>query len=100
MISIYDVLRRPIITEKSSHQSSKLNQFVFEVHPKATKSQIKEAVETLFDVNVKRVNVMNQPAKRNRRMRNRRLLNRKPMYKKAIVSLEAGDTIDIFEGVQ
>ena len=62
--------------------------------------QIKEAVETLFDVNVERVNVMNQPAKRSRRMRNRRLLNRKPMYKKAVVRLQAGDTIDIFEGVQ
>ena len=100
MTSVYDILRRPIITEKSAHQSAKLNQFAFEVDPRATKAQIKDAVETLFDVTVLRVNTINQPAKRNRRMRNRRLLNRKPAYKKAIVTLESGDTIDVFEGVQ
>ena len=100
MINIYDILRRPIITEKSSYQSGVLNQYVFEVHPKATKAQIKDAVETLFDVTVERVNVMNQPAKRNRRMRNRRLLIRKSGYKKAIITLSPGDSIDVFEGVQ
>jgi large subunit ribosomal protein L23 len=100
MTSVYNVLRRPIITEKSAHQSSKLNQYVFEVDPKATKAQIKDAVETLFDVTVVQVNVINLPAKRNRRMRNRRLLNRKAAYKKAIVSLNAGDSIDVFEGIQ
>ena len=50
MITVYDVLRRPIETEKSRHQSGKLHQYVFEVAPQATKPQIKEAVETLFDV--------------------------------------------------
>ena len=71
MTSIYDILRKPIITEKSSYQSSELNQYVFEVHRKATKAQIKEAVETLFDVTVLRVNVINVPAKRSRRARSR-----------------------------
>jgi large subunit ribosomal protein L23 len=99
MTTIYDILRRPIITEKTSFQSGKLNQYVFEVDRKATKTQIKEAVEALFDVDVLRVNVTNAPAKRSRR-RNRRLLVRRPGYKKAIVTLKPGDTIDVFEGVR
>lgn len=99
MITIYDVLRRPLITEKSSYQSSKLNQFVFEVAGEATRSQVKEAVETLFDVQVARVNIINTAAKRGRR-RNRRLLVRRPGYKKAIVTLAAGERLEIFEGVQ
>jgi large subunit ribosomal protein L23 len=100
MITVYDVLRRPIVTEKSSYQSSDLNQYAFEVHKKATKAQIKEAVEALFDVNVVRVNVMNVPPKRTRRPRSRRLLVRRSMMKKAIVTLEAGQSIDVFEGVK
>ncbi len=99
MKNIYDILRRPIITEKSSYQSAVLNQYAFEVDRSATKPQIKEAVETLFDVEVVRVNVMNHPAKRNRQMKNRRLLTRKGSYKKAIVTLSRGDSIDVFEGV-
>ena len=99
MTSIYDILRKPIITEKSSYQSSELNQYVFEVHRKATKAQIKEAVETLFDVTVLRVNVINVPAKRSRRARSRRLLVRRPGFKKAIITLAEGDSIDVFEGV-
>jgi large subunit ribosomal protein L23 len=99
MTSIYDILRKPIITEKSSYQSSELNQYVFEVHRKATKAQIKEAVETLFDVTVLRVNVINVPAKRSRRARSRRVLVRRPGFKKAIITLAAGDSIDVFEGV-
>ncbi len=99
MTSIYDILRKPIITEKSSFQSSELNQYVFEVHRKATKAQIKEAVETLFDVNVLRVNVINVPAKRSRRARSRRVLVRRSGFKKAIITLATGDSIDVFEGV-
>ena len=99
MTTVYDILRRPIITEKSSFQSSKLGQYAFEVDRKATKAQIKEAVETMFDVSVQRVNVMNVPAKRTRR-RNRRLKVRRPGYKKAIVVLAEGDRIDVFEGVK
>ena len=100
MTTIYDILRRPIITEKSSFQSGKLNQYVFEVHSKATKAQIKEAVETLFDVSVLRVNVINVPAKRSRRARSRRVLVRRSGFKKAVVTLAAGDSIDVFEGVK
>jgi large subunit ribosomal protein L23 len=100
MLTIYEVLRRPFVTEKSNYQNSKLNQFVFEVDQDATKSMVKDAVETLFDVEVIRVNVVNVPAKRGRKGRSRRILVRRPGYKKAIVTLAAGNTIDMFEGVK
>jgi len=100
MTSIYDVLVRPLVTEKSSYQSGTLNQYSFMVAPKATKTMIKDAVEQLFDVDVVRVNIINAPAKRGRRPRSRRLLVRRPGYKKAIITLAEGQTLEIFEGVQ
>lgn len=99
MTTIYDVLRRPLVTEKSSYQSGKLNQYSFIVSDTATRSQVKDAIETLYDVNVVRVNVINVPPKRGRRLRSRRLLIRKPAYKKAVVTLAEGQTLQIFEGV-
>ena len=100
MIRIYDVLIRPLITEKSSYQSSSLNQYSFVVADKATKTMVKDAVETLFDVDVVRVNIVNAPAKRGRRARSRRLLVRRPGFKKAIITLAEGETLEMFEGVQ
>jgi large subunit ribosomal protein L23 len=99
MATLYDVLRRPLVTEKSSYQSGKMNQYSFIVADNATRTQIKDAIETLYDVSVVRVNVINVPAKRGRRLRSRRLLIRKPAYKKAVVTLAAGQTLQIFEGV-
>jgi large subunit ribosomal protein L23 len=99
-MTIYEVLRRPIETEKSRHLSAKLHQYVFEVSPRATKTQIKEAVEMLFDVEVQKVNVIVAPAKRGRRGRGRRLVVRGQQYKKAVVTLRADQTIDLFEGVK
>jgi large subunit ribosomal protein L23 len=99
MATIYDVLRRPLVTEKSSYQSGKLNQYSFIVADTATRSQVKDAIETLYDVSVVRVNVINVPAKRGRRLRSRRLLVRKPAYKKALVTLVEGQRLEIFEGV-
>lgn len=99
MASLYDVLRRPIITEKSNYQSSALNQYAFEVDLDATKAEVKDAVQTLFEVRVRKVNIMVMPAKRGRRGMSRRVVTRRPMYKKALVTLEPGETIDIFEGV-
>jgi large subunit ribosomal protein L23 len=100
MSTIYDVLRRPLVTEKSNYQNSNLHQYVFEVSLDATKALVKDAVELLFDVDVLRVNVINVPAKRTRRARSRRLMVRRSGYKKAIVTLSPSDTIDIFEGVK
>jgi len=100
MSTIYDVLRRPLVTEKSSYQSGKLNQYSFVVANSATRTQVKDEIETLYDVNVVRVNVINVPAKRGRRLRSRRLLVRKVGFKKAVITLAAGQTLQIFEGVQ
>ena len=100
MTSIYEVLRRPLITEKSNYQSRKLNQYAFEVANEATKTLVKDAIETEFDVKVESVNIINSPAKRGRRPRSRRLLVRRPGYKKAIITLQAGQTLEIFGGVQ
>jgi len=100
MTTIYDVLIRPLVTEKSSYQSGSLNQYSFVVDGKATKTMVKDAVATLFDVDVVRVNIINAPAKRGRRARSRRLLVRRPGFKKAIITLAEGETLEIFEGVQ
>lgn len=100
MSSIYDMLRRPVVTEKTNYMSEKLGQYVFEVTQDATKAQVKDAVETIFDVDVVRVNIINVPAKRTRRARSRRVLVRRSGYKKAIITLAQGQTLPIFEGVR
>ncbi|MDP1713458.1 MAG: 50S ribosomal protein L23 [Anaerolineales bacterium] len=101
MTNLYNVLVRPLITEKSSYQSSKLGQYVFVVTDGATRTMVKDAIETLFDVTVARVNILNAPAKRGRRTRARRMLVRRPAFKKAIVTLAEGSKpLEIFEGVQ
>jgi len=100
MTVIYEILRRPLVTEKSSYQSGKLNQYSFIVADSATRTQVKDAIETLYDVSVAQVNILNVPAKRGRRLRSRRMSIRKPAYKKAIVTLAEGQTLPIFEGVQ
>ena len=101
MTTIYDVLVRPLVTEKSSYQSGKLGQYVFVVADAATRTMVKDAVETLFDVTVARVNILNAPAKRGRRTKSRRMLVRRSSFKKAIVTLAEGSkSLEIFEGVQ
>ena len=99
MTTIYDVLRRPLVTEKSNYMNADLHQYVFEVSQDATKTLVKDAIETIYDVDVLRVNVIVTAAKRGRR-RNRQMKVRRPSYKKAIVTLAPGDTIAIFEGVK
>jgi large subunit ribosomal protein L23 len=100
MSTIYDVLRRPLVTEKSSYQSGRLNQYSFVVADNATRTQVKDAIETLYDVTVLSVNIINTSAKRGRRIRSRQLLIRKAGYKKAIVTLAEGQTLEMFGGVQ
>ncbi|MDX9849064.1 MAG: 50S ribosomal protein L23 [Anaerolineaceae bacterium] len=100
MTSIYEVLRRPLVTEKTNYQVNKLHQYVFEVAGESTRTLVKDAVEQIFDVKVMSVNIINVPAKRTRRARSRRLAVRNPGYKKAIVTLAPEDSIAIFEGVE
>ena len=94
----YEILKRPIITEKSNFQSDVLGQYTFEVDSRANKQQIKEAIEKIFDVTVERVRVLVMPAKRARRY-GRRDVIRRSSWKKAIVVLKPGDRIELFEGV-
>ena len=91
----YDVIVSPVITEKATNLSE-LNKVVFRVAPKATKPQIKEAVEKLFEVKVKSVNtlVTKGKAKMFRGQRGQR-----SDVKKAIVTLAEGDTIDVTTGL-
>lgn len=93
-----EVIRRPLITEKSNILASEENQYTFVVDPRANKLQIKQAVELAWpEVTVEKVRVANMPAKRARRWR--RMATRKTGWKKAIVTLAPGSSIDLFEGV-
>lgn len=94
-LHIYDVIRRPVITEKSNYLSDEYNQYVFEVAANANKIQIREAVEVMFDVEVFKVNTMVMPSKRGRR--GRKWYRRTKQWKKAIVTLQPGNTINIFD---
>jgi len=92
---IYEVLRRPLITEKATLLQQE-NKYAFEVAGKATKCQIKEAVEKAFKVKVVKVNVMTVSGK-TRRMGRREI--KTSSWKKALVTLETGNKIAFFEGV-
>jgi large subunit ribosomal protein L23 len=100
MTTIYDILRRPLVTEKTNYQVNKLHQYVFEVTNDVTRSMVRDAVEGLYEVKVVRVNIINVPAKRTRRARSRRLMVRNSGYKKAIITLAPDNRIPIFEGVE
>lgn len=100
MTTIYDILRRPLITEKSNYQNTKLHQVAFEVDAGASKAMIKDAIELLFSVKVQRVNVINVAPKHTRSAQNRRQRLRRSNYKKAIITLAPGQTLDVFEGVK
>ncbi|NEQ33849.1 MAG: 50S ribosomal protein L23 [Leptolyngbya sp. SIO4C5] len=90
-----DIIRRPIVTEKATLLLEN-NQYTFEVAPKATKPEIKAAIEQLFDVKVTGVSTVNPPRKQRRFGR---FLGYKPTYKRAVVTLAIGDTITLFPEV-
>ncbi len=92
---LYEVLRRPLITEKNTNLQA-AGKYVFEVADEATKFQVKQAVEKSFKVKVTAVNVVTVPGK-TRRI-GRRQVQTQP-WKKAIVTLRAGGKIEFFEGV-
>ena len=97
-INAYDVIRRPLVTEKSTLLSGAAK-YVFEVDMRANKPQVKQAVETAFKVTVAAVNVMVVKGKRRTgRMRGRRTTVA-PNWKKAVVTLAGDDKIELFEGV-
>jgi len=94
-MDLWDVLIRPIITEKSSNLMAE-NKYTFRVHPKATKPEIKRAVEVLFKVPVVEVRTMNVRGKYRRQGATG---GYRPSWKKAIVKVAEGKSIQFFEGV-
>jgi large subunit ribosomal protein L23 len=91
-----EVLLAPVVSEKSYSLIAD-RKYSFRVHPNAHKTQIRQAVEELFDVKVERVNVSQVRPKPKRRGLHR---GTKPGWKKAVVQVREGDTIEIFEGAQ
>jgi large subunit ribosomal protein L23 len=89
------VIRRPMVTEKSTRQKEESRQYVFEVHRDANKIEIQSAVERLFKVKVLQVRTSNVLGKVKRLGRR---YGKRPDWKKAIVTLKEGDRIDFFEG--
>jgi large subunit ribosomal protein L23 len=92
---LYDIIVSPVITEKAT-LASENNQIVFKVAPYATKPQIKEAVERLFNVKVKAVNTLNRKGKIKRF---RGIKGRQNDMKKAVVTLHEGSSIDVTTGL-
>ena len=95
MPTIHETIVRPIVTEKSSAAYQERGEYTFEVHPEATKAGIRQAVEQLFGVKVTGVWTANQ---RGKVKRMGKTVGRRHHWKKAIVTLREGDTIEIFEG--
>ena len=94
-INVYEVLRRPLVTEKGTYLQEQ-NKYLFEVAIGANKPQVKQAVEKAFDVTVESVNLMTVVGKRKRYGR---AIAKRPDWKKAVITLKEGDKIQIFEGV-
>ena len=92
----HKILRRPLITEKSTIHKEMDNQLAFEVDRRANKIEIRKAVEKAFKVQVEDVRTMNYRGKSRRVGRS---VGRKPHWKKAIVTLKPGQKIEFFEGV-
>lgn len=91
-----DIIIKPIITEKSTNLMASENKYTFHVDLRANKTQIKQAVEELFKVKVRNVNTMRMTGK-TRRMG--RFEGKTSNWKKAVVTLEPGHTIEVFEGL-
>lgn len=94
--SMYDVIKRPLVTEKTNQMRDEHNQYVFEVTPSANKVEIRSAVEKLFGVRVVGVQTV---IRRGKIKRLRRMFGKQPNQKRAIVTLHWDDSIELFEGV-
>lgn len=96
MRSIHDIIVRPLLTEKTTEQLDKQNAYSFVVDKDANKIEIANAIEKQFNVKVKSVRTMRYAGKERRVGR---FIGRRASWKKAVVTLREGDTIEIFEGV-
>nr|WP_320118274.1 50S ribosomal protein L23 [uncultured Marinifilum sp.] len=95
-----DILIKPIVTEKMTEQSEKFNRFGFVVNRRATKIDIKAAVESMYNVKVASVNTMNYQGKKKSRFTKAGVIEgRTASFKKAIVTLVEGDNIDFYSNI-
>ncbi|MBK9330243.1 MAG: 50S ribosomal protein L23 [Sphingobacteriales bacterium] len=95
-----EVLKKPLITEKASALSEKAGKYTFLVEKKANKVEIKKAVEKMYGVNVEEVNTLVMASKpKNRNTKTRVISGRKGSYKKAIVKVAKGETIDFYNEI-
>jgi large subunit ribosomal protein L23 len=95
-VNLHDVIRRPLVTEKSNIGREESNVVTLAVDPRANKHDVKRAVELLFSVQVVRVRTLRMPPKSRRVGKH---MGRKPEWKKALVELGEGQTIEFFEGI-
>lgn len=95
-LSNFEIVKFPILTEKSNLQKETCNKFTFLVNRKANKIQIKNAVEAIFNVSVDKVNIQ---CRKGKTKRFGRYDGKRPDTKKAVVTLKEGQKIEIFEGV-
>lgn len=97
---MHDILISPLITEKMTNLSADQGKYGFLVNPKANKIEIAKAIEKKFDVHVVDVNTINHPGKTKTQFRKSgRFVGKTPKFKKAIITLKEGETIEIFEQV-
>ena len=95
-MDMYQVLKRPLITEKGTRQKEQSNQMIFEVDRRANRVMVRNAVESIFKVKVLSVKLMNVKGKERRVGKN---VGRRPDWKKAFVRLGPGENIEFFEGI-
>lgn len=95
-----EVLKKPLLTEKVSQLTEKLNRYAFIVNPKANKIQIKEAIEAMYGINIVAVNTMRYVGKlKSRNTKSGLVTGRAATYKKAIITLKDGETIDFYSTI-
>ncbi len=96
-LTIYDIIKGPVITDKAFKLNKKLKKLVVKVHPSANKPLVKEALEKLFNVKVDKVSVI---VRKGKTTSFKRIISHKPLTKKAIITLKEGYDIDMFDQSQ
>lgn len=99
-MKLADILIKPILTEKANLQQTKLHTYAFRVDKKANKLEIKKAIETFYGVTVTGINTLVAPAKNKSRFTKAGYIQgKKSSYKKALITVAEGETIDLYGGI-
>jgi len=92
----YNIIKKPVVTEKTTNQKDSLNQYTFEVDSRKNRIELKQNLEKIFNISILKIRTMNVKGKKVRRGR---IIGTKKNRKKAIVTLQKGDRIEFFDGV-